>query len=387
MSSELWLVAVPWALAWAFTPAVGRFARRHGWVDLPNARKAHAVPTPLLGGVALFGAAALGVLACAPFVPIVGTLARSFGPLARLAVLLAAVVALGLVDDRYDLRASTKLMGQVVIAVAAWLLGFQIGKVELPFGWATAGGPLLSLLLTVGWIVVLTNAFNFIDGMDGLATSLALVTMITLFLLAVDQSESTTRLASLALGGALAGFLRYNLPPARIFLGDAGSMAIGFLIAALSILSFQKSSTAMVVAVPLLVAGVPVLDTLLAVTRRLGVHLRSQGASGLRPGQILRAVLRADRGHIHHLMLRSGIAPDRILLWLSGAALGLAALAVAIRELDSTIRWAIVAVILLVGTLAAPELERRVERREEARRPGEAGPDALTRPTEHRSAG
>src|SRR5262245_42909385 len=360
MKADLLVALLPWAVATAATPVCARIALRRGWVDRPGERKAHAAPIPYLGGVAVFAAVALGIAAAYPWVP--GRLDPH--ELGSLAVLSACMLALGIYDDLRDLRAPLKLAGQIAIGVATWMVGFQIGKVELPLGWAIAGGPLVSLPLPVGWIVVLTNAFNLIDGMDGLASGLAIITALTLFLLATGQNELGAAFVALALAGALAGFLRFNLPPARIFLGDAGAMSIGYTLAVLSIMGFQKSSTAMVVAVPLLIAGIPVLDTGLAIVRRLRGAVRERGPRGMRPGDLGRALIRGDRGHIHHLLLRTGFSPTRALFALYGASALLALVACLIEEADATLRWGAVVLVGVVACAAQPMLERQLERRE-----------------------
>jgi UDP-GlcNAc:undecaprenyl-phosphate GlcNAc-1-phosphate transferase len=362
MKADLLVALLPWAVATVATPACARLALRRGWVDRPGERKAHAAPIPYLGGVAVFAAVALGIAAAYPWVP--GRLDPH--ELGSLFVLAACMLALGIYDDLRDLRAPLKLLGQVAIGVATWVVGFQIGKVELPLGWAIAGGPLVSLLLTVGWIVVLTNAFNLIDGMDGLASGLAIITALTLFLLATGQNELGAAFVALALAAALAGFLRFNLPPARIFLGDAGAMSIGYTLAVLSIMGFQKSSTAMVVAVPLLTAAIPVLDTALAVVRRLRGAVRQHGPRGMRPADIVRALMRGDRGHLHHLLLRTGLSPTRALFTLYAASAALAAIAVLMEEASATVRWGAVIVVGVVGCIAQPWFERRLETRERA---------------------
>ena len=362
MGADMLVVVLPWVVATAATPACARLALRRGWVDRPGERKVHAAPIPYLGGVAVFGAVVLGIAAAWPWVQ--GRLdGRELGSLGALA---ACMLALGIYDDLRDLRAPLKLLGQVAIGIATWVVGFQIGKVELPLGWAIAGGPVLSLLMTVGWVVVMTNAFNLIDGMDGLASGLAIITALTLFLLATGQNELGAAFVALALAGALAGFLRFNLPPARIFLGDAGAMSIGYTLAVLSILGFQKSSTAMVVAVPLLIAGIPVLDTALAVVRRLRGAVREHGPRHLRPADVGRALMRGDRGHLHHLLLRTGLTPTRALFALYAASATLAGVACLMEEADATLRWSAVIAVGAIGCVAQPMLERRLERRERA---------------------
>jgi UDP-GlcNAc:undecaprenyl-phosphate GlcNAc-1-phosphate transferase len=170
--------------------------------------------------------------------------------------------------------------------------------------------------------------------------------------------------AALALSGALSGFLRFNLPPARIFLGDGGALAIGYSIAVLSLASAQKGPTAVVLIVPFLAIGVPLLDTFGVIVRRARAHLRAQGMAGLRPMAVVRAVVTADRGHIHHLLLRSGWSVRSILFALYALSGALGWIALEIRELTPGARWGACAALLVVGVGALRWIEARVEQRE-----------------------
>lgn len=364
MSSHVLVLLLPWIAALIATPLCMRFAQARQWVDRPGPRKRHARPVPYLGGVAVFAAVLLGLLAAAPFVPAVREAGAGLVSLGAVGLGAACMVALGAWDDLRELSHTSRLLVEVGVAVATWLAGFRIGAVELPFGWLIADAALPSLLLSVGWIVLLTNAFNLIDGLDGLATGIAICAALTLYLLASGNREAVSGVGALALAGALAGFLRFNLPPARIFLGDAGALAIGYSVAVFSIVSFQKSSTALVLAVPLLVVGVPMLDTAGAIVRRVSAHLRLHGARGLAPAGLGRALFRADRDHIHFLLLRAGVSVRGVLFLLYAISGALAGLALWIHETGSTVRWGAVALIGLAASLLVVLLERRVERRE-----------------------
>jgi UDP-GlcNAc:undecaprenyl-phosphate GlcNAc-1-phosphate transferase len=246
--------------------------------------------------VAVFGSIALGLLALAPFVaPIREELvgAESLGALG-LGMLL--MVVLGAYDDLYDMRPMHKLAGQIAIAVLTWTMGFRVGAIELRS--SPDRRRAVSLLVTVSWIVIVSNAFNLIDGIDGLTAGVSVITALTVFLLANQNGATVPVIAALALSGALAGFLRFNLPPARIFLGDAGALSIGYLTAVLAMASYQKSPAAVALVVPLLVLGLPVLDAILAVIRRGLQHLRARGA-GCDPGDHSRRP-RGPRT-LHHL--------------------------------------------------------------------------------------
>ena len=361
------VLVLPWLLAVLGTPLVIRWAHARGWLDHPGERKLHREPVALLGGVAVFAAAAVGVAVAIAFVPALREQFTAPGPLGALLALAsgaAAMLVLGTIDDLRDLSAITKLLVQTVIAVGTWAAGFRIGVVELPFGWVIVDAWLPSLVLTVFWILLVTNAFNLIDGMDGLSTGTGVIVILTLFVIATGNRESLPVLASLALAGALAGFLRYNVPPARIFLGDGGAYPIGYTAAVIAIATFHKTTAAMAIAVPLLAMGLPILDTLFAVVRRGLAHLREQGTQGLGPRRVVRAVFRADRGHVHHVLLRAGWSERQALFAIYFVCGLFSACALLTVPLGSSLRWA-VAVVLIGGAFALLRFaERHAERRE-----------------------
>ncbi|HET6229098.1 MAG TPA: MraY family glycosyltransferase [Longimicrobiaceae bacterium] len=284
------------------TPRVIRGAEKRGLFDDPSApRRVHSSPVPRLGGLAVFAAMLIGLGAAklvAPHGLMVGT--RLYvGFLAGAAILLAA----GLVDDIRGIRPATKMAAQVAAALVVYACGFRIdlltlgGATYLATGW-------LSLPLTVLWIVGVTNAFNLMDGLDGLATGIAIVALTASAAVALAMGADGLLLPSVALLGALLGFLRYNFNPARIFLGDSGSLFVGYMLAVHSVHSSMKSATAVLVIVPLFTLALPLLDTLLAILRRWlrGVPLSS-----------------ADRRHIHHRLLEVGLTHRRTVLVLYAA--------------------------------------------------------------------
>ncbi|MGH9889136.1 MAG: MraY family glycosyltransferase, partial [bacterium] len=219
-------------------------------------------------------------------------------------------------------------------------------------------------LVTVLWIVIVANAFNLIDGIDGLTAGVSVITALTVFLLANQNGATVPVIAALALSGALAGFLRFNLPPARIFLGDAGALSIGYLTAVLALASYQKSPAAVALIVPLLVLGLPLLDTILAVIRRGSSHLRTRGTAGLRLGEVVRAVTSADRGHLHHLLLRNGLSVPESLAVLYAVCVALAGVGLGTRDASTALRWGLFLALVAAGFGALRMLERRATRRE-----------------------
>jgi UDP-GlcNAc:undecaprenyl-phosphate GlcNAc-1-phosphate transferase len=358
------ILIVPWLLALVLTPAVIRFAQARGFLDYPTERKAHKAPVAILGGVAVFASIVLGLLAVAVFVPPVRALLWGYESLGAMGLGAGLMVALGAWDDLYDMRPLHKLAGQIAIASLTWAMGFRVGSIELPFDFFLTAVAPVSLVVTVGWIVIVSNAFNLIDGIDGLTAGVSVITALTVFLLANQNGATVPVIAALALSGALAGFLRFNLPPARIFLGDAGALSIGYLTAVLAMASYQKSPAAVALAVPLLVLGLPLLDAILAVIRRGLQHLRTRGAEGLRPGEIVRAITLADRGHLHHLLLRNGLSVPQSLAVLYGVCLALAALGLSTRDASSSLRWGFFLGLIAAGYAALRWLERRALQRD-----------------------
>jgi UDP-GlcNAc:undecaprenyl-phosphate GlcNAc-1-phosphate transferase len=382
------ILIVPWVMAIALTPATIWFAHRFDLLDHPTARKAHQRPVAMLGGVAVFLSMVLGIAALTPFVQPLRELAFGYGSLGALALGAGLMVALGLWDDLYDMTAFQKAAGQIAIASLTYWMGFQAGAVELPFGFDLSDAAPISFAVTVAWIVIVANAFNLIDGMDGLASGVALVTSLTVFLLANQYGATVPVIGTLALSGALAGFLRFNLPPARIFLGDAGALAIGYLTAVLALASYQKAPAAVALVVPLLVLGLPLLDTILAIIRRGLSHLSAHGARGLNVRELLSAVTRADRGHLHHLLLRNGLSVTQSLLVLYAICVALAAIGFQTRALGGNLRFGIFGALVLAAYAALRVLERRAARLEaDAARVAEADASAKIQRAEHRAAG
>jgi UDP-GlcNAc:undecaprenyl-phosphate GlcNAc-1-phosphate transferase len=306
MVSLIAAFAISAVLSLLLTPLLRDLARRFNCVDAPDRqRKLHRVPTPRIGGVPIFLGCVLAV-AVLRFLP-TGEAQAVTGALPSIVALLPSVLvvfAVGLYDDLFGLRPWQKLAGQVAAASLACAAGVHIQKLSghpLELWWVFP--------LTVMWLVVCSNAFNLIDGVDGLAAGVALVATLTMLLSALLNGNYALALATAPLVGALCGFLRYNFNPASIFLGDCGSLTLGFLLGAYGIVWSQKSVTAVGMTAPLIALAVPLLDTLLTVTRRV---IRG------------RSIFGADRLHVHHRLLDRGLTPRRAVLLLYGAC-GIAA--------------------------------------------------------------
>lgn len=287
------------------TPAVVRVVTSRGvYGHVRAAADPDAPRIPRMGGIAvcLATTAALGAAALFP-----GRAAGASESAFLVGTLVAGwmIFAAGLLDDLFNLRPATKLAAQCIAALVAYGAGFRIE--EISFAGLSVQVGLLSLALTVLWIVGVVNAFNLIDGLDGLATGIGLVALGSTFVVAWMLGNVEVAIVCAALGGALLGFLRYNFRPARIFLGDSGSQFVGFMVAILSVHGSTKSATAVLAAVPLLVLALPLLDTLLSILRR---WLRGKPVFG------------ADEHHLHHRLLAIGLTHVRavVLLYVLAAA-------------------------------------------------------------------
>jgi UDP-GlcNAc:undecaprenyl-phosphate GlcNAc-1-phosphate transferase len=291
------------ALALVVTPATAALARRFGVVDTPGPRRVHAHPVPRLGGIALVLAVS-GALLLTPIfgVRAIPLLERSGWHLAWLCGGALLIVAAGVLDDVRGLAPVPKLAVQVLAAGVALAGGYGLRGITNPFGGYVEFGA-VGTVLTLVWIVTITNAFNLIDGLDGLAAGVALIASATLFAVALVSGRPDAACLWATLAGALAGFLCYNFGPASIFLGDSGSLLLGYLLGVLSLQSLQKGATAFIVLVPILALGLPLMEVALTVVRRT---VGSGAAS----------VFDADDEHIHHRLVGRGMTHRRAVLTL-----------------------------------------------------------------------
>jgi UDP-GlcNAc:undecaprenyl-phosphate GlcNAc-1-phosphate transferase len=303
------------------TPLVRKWALRWNLLDHAlSARKVHGRPIPRLGGVAI----ALGF-----FAPLVGLLIlrSDVGAmfLAERDLVLGLfiggplIAALGVYDDIKGANAGKKFAVQFAVAGVMYGFGFRVDSIANPFGEAIALG-WLALPFTLLWFVGVINAMNLIDGLDGLAGGVALVAVATTFAISVERGHPLMILVCAALAGSIIGFLFYNFNPASIFMGDTGSMFLGFVLAASALRTHQKSSTAVAVLVPAIALGLPILDTLLAMGRRA---VRGQ------------PIFQADREHIHHRLLAAGFTHRQAVLVLYGLCVFFGTMAVVLTFVSS----------------------------------------------------
>ena len=320
------------------TPGVILFADKTGAMDAPDARKVHKKPIPRIGGIGIYFAFMVAMLVVLGYVPMEPDM---YHDLIGLMVGGTLIVAVGVIDDYCNLPAKVKLLGQIIAATVV-VVGFdvRIDFISDPFGdflyleW-------LAIPATIFWIVGITNTVNLIDGLDGLAAGVSTIASVTIFLVAMQLGFETVAVVTAALAGAAMGFLYYNFNPARIFMGDSGSMFLGFMLAGISVVGAVKSAATIALIVPILALGLPILDTTFAIVRRYrgGVP-----------------IFKPDKGHLHHRLLDLGFSQRQavLLMYVISALLGLAA--VALTEVSSHIAIVIVCLVVAVVLLGAKKL-------------------------------
>jgi UDP-GlcNAc:undecaprenyl-phosphate GlcNAc-1-phosphate transferase len=327
--------------AYLATPAVAALARGLGVLDRPGGRKAHAGAVPRLGGAALFAGLLLG---CSAY-------ALAFGPerLRRLVagesflLLLAPagfVFLVGVLDDVRGLGPAPRVVAEVLAAGVLVQAGYLLDRVATPFA-ADLHLGFLAVPLTLLWFVGVTNAYNLVDGLDGLMATLAIPALGGIAAVAFLQGQNGTGILALSLCGALLGFLRWNWHPARIFLGDSGSLLVGFAVAALSLRVARSPAGSLNLQVPLALSAVPITETFLTLARRY--------VSG-------KPYFSGDRSHIHHVLVRSGLTVPRTVLSLGVVAALSAAVAVLSLSWRETGSMALIAVLLAAIALGLRRL-------------------------------
>jgi UDP-GlcNAc:undecaprenyl-phosphate GlcNAc-1-phosphate transferase len=339
----------------AVLPLVIRVAHRVGAVDRPDSRRVHRGAVPRLGGVGIFLGFAAGVAAALALAGRVhGIVEDDYNRIWYGAALgLALIFVAGVLDDLFQFRAHTKLLFQVAAAGAAVATGLSIDAVNTPFGGVLHLGA-LGPVAAFAWILVVTNALNLVDGLDGLAGGLALIVTVTVALVALAMGQFSSVVLATALAGAVLGFLVYNVSPARIFMGDGGSQFLGYALALVSLRGSQKGPTAVAVLVPLLVLGVPLLDLGTTIVRRLA---RGPAASGRGAFAMVRTVCSADREHLHHNLLDLGLSPRRAVLALHGVGV-LFAVSAYLTVVANSVLLAGFTLLLSLGAVVAIKIGR-----------------------------
>ena len=327
--------------AFVLTPYTIKIARKIGAVDIPkDERRMHHKPMPKFGGPAII----IGFLISTIYLIFTSSIEGNidiFGQENYIIKLIGFICGVGIlsvfcfVDDIKGIHPLTKLTGQVIAAGIIVACGIRIDYFNLPF---LEGNIMLSnvfsIILTMGWIVGITNAINLIDGLDGLSTGISIISCISLLIIfALNGSPLIAIIMITALVGALAGFLPFNFNPAKTFIGDIGSNFIGFTLSIVSILGIAKTATAFVVVLPIIVLGLPIFDTLSAIIRRII------------KGKSLKAVFQADKGHLHHKLIERGFTQKEAVLLLYGISVACGMFAVILFESDI---WKAISFALMV---------------------------------------
>jgi len=340
---------------------VRALAHAHGWLEPPQLdRHVHTIPVPRIGGVAIYVSFTVVVVAALlaqrglgpSFLP---SIKSSFALLGSALI----IFLLGLLDDLYGVGPHGKFLVQAVAATILFIGGFGIHRLDL----ISSGKILQSFIglpLTILWVLLITNAFNLIDGLDGLAAGSALFSTIVVFILSLVVPNPLVTCLAIALAGSILGFLRFNFHPASIFLGDSGSLFIGFMLSAMALAGSQKAPTMVAVAIPVVALGLPILDVVLAVVRRF------LGGKPLFGG---------DRQHIHHKLLKRGLTQRKTVLILYAVSAGFGFLSLILLHQGTAIALvlAVIGIGILIGVqqLRYPEfaelvslLERATHRRQ-----------------------
>lgn len=309
-------------------PFVRKAAMRWGFVAQPSARRVHTRPTPLLGGVAIY----LGCIAA-----LIAFGDRFYVPQVVSILVGASLVSfLGVWDDRHELRPLLKLIGQIVAAGILYMTGVQVGFLRQP---------VLNFAATMLWVVGITNALNLLDNMDGLSGGVATVACIFFLLLAVMSGQYLVASLSAALLGACLGFLYFNLNPASIFMGDTGSLFIGFVLAALGIkLRFPDNVDFVTWMIPVVVLGLPIFDTALVIVSRL--------RRGLNP------LTTPGKDHVSHRLVKMGATQREAVLMLYLVCCGLGVVAMFLTQASVSEGYSMGALLVLVAIYALVRLEK-----------------------------
>lgn len=327
----LFALAVAFLVSFAATPMVMSLAHKVNAIDVPkDKRRVHKKPTPLIGGLAIFYGFIVSVLCFAELDR------ETVGILIGCTI----IVTVGIIDDITDMKAIVKLLCQIIAALIVVYSGVRIEQFANPFARFIGGPPYIcmnywvSVVVTVFWITGICNAVNLIDGLDGLAVGVSSIASICMLVMTLLSQNMNIAIITAAVAGAGFGFLPYNFNPAKIFMGDTGALFLGFILACISVQGFLKLSAIISFAVPIIVLGLPIFDTLFAITRRV-----LTGRSPMSP----------DRGHLHHRLLDMGFSQKQTvaILYTLTAVLCLTAVVISTRGYKRGI-FLIISVMLII---------------------------------------
>ena len=268
------------------TPYIKKIALKYNILDHPNNRKVHKKPIPQLGGLSIYLAF------------LINTLLFNENHTLQITLIIGAtlILIIGLIDDIKEIRAIVKFIAQLFVAYLTWEMGIKISIISNPFG-GILNTSILSLPITMLWIVSLINAINLIDGIDGLATGITAIASLILSIIALTTGQWMAACLSATLFGSCLGFLKYNFFPAKMFLGDSGAMLLGYLLATISITGVLKSTLTFAVLLPILILAIPLFDTSLSIVRRI---------------KNKQNIFKPDKNHLHHILLSKGYSVKEI---------------------------------------------------------------------------
>ena len=327
MSNKYILAIITALISFMITPLVKKLAIKVNAIDIPkDERRVHNKPIPVMGGLAIYMAFVLGTI-----------LYNGILTTSQIGIIIGATIILigGIIDDIKDLSPKYKVLIQVMAAICLLISGVRISFVTNPFrefypylsiGW-------INIPVTIIWIVGVTNAFNLIDGLDGLAAGIAFISSVTLMIVSLLNGRLEAAFLTAVLSGAILGFLPYNFNPASIFMGDTGSQLLGFLLAAISIEGAIKSATVFVIAVPILAFGLPIYDTLFAMIRR-----KVNGKS----------MMQADKGHLHHRLLDMGLNQKQVVIIMYFISAVLGGIAIIAMQISNQRAYFLLALVMVI---------------------------------------
>ena len=356
MSKYLILLFVSCGLSLLLTPLLKYLAVRWGALDIPNERKIHGQPIPRFGGISIFIVFNLVFLVSQNFdffyFPPSFLTRINYWWLFTASLIILIV---GAVDDFRSLPPSHKLFFQIIGALIISFASYRIEGVTFPFG--VLGLGIWSVPLTVLWVVAITNSLNLLDGLDGLAAGTAFIVSLSIFCIALISENIGPALVAIILAGTTLGFLRYNFHPASIFLGNAGAYYLGFMLSILSLASNSKDTTTVIILIPILLLGLPIMDTGLSMLRRLlrSLHIGGTNGNGERFKSFFLdrwSVFQADRDHIHHRLLQLGFNQSKAVIVLYAISLILGALAfssVYFRNINQALLIASIGIVSYIG--------------------------------------
>lgn len=324
-------IAIAFLLAcitsFVITPYTIKIAKKIGAVDTPgDERRINTKAMPRLGGIAVITGFIVSMVYLLITMSIEGTLnlfgEEQYG--VKLLGFLCGIIILGItcfVDDSKGIPPLTKLAGQIIAAIVVVYSGIRIENLNLPFFNEIGLNYVASIVLTLGWIIGITNAINLIDGLDGLSSGIGLISCLSLLIIfSLNYSPIIAILLITALAGAILGFLPFNFNPAKTFMGDTGSNFLGFSLAVISILGVAKTYTAIVIVAPLIVLALPIFDTLWAIIRRIAT------------GKSIKAIVMPDKGHLHHRLVKKGFSQKQAVMILYGISATFGMFAVILLE-------------------------------------------------------